>query len=392
MEVCQKVFHFVQHKPYVSLFVTVGGMYTLYYFTKVVKRPRLVCGDKRLLQLIESHCPIAREYFWPTWWCFQSHAQTVLRTVLQSCPHVIYRSEVLRLSDGGQVKLDWAVGQSADIHNPTSACPTVIILPGLTGSSDEAYVKHLVDTVTGLGYRCVVFNNRGNGGCELLTARTYCASSTEDLENVVKHISSLYPEAPLMAVGVSLGGVILFNYLAQTGENCGLRAAICISVVWNLMASSASLRKPVNMWAFNRYLAQRLVEKFKTHRHMFGTEVNMDQVLKSTTIREFDTHFTSKMFGYESCDHYYHEASLHYKLHAIRVPVLTLNAADDPFMPLSGIPVEEALINDNIAMVITSYGGHIGFMEGVMPRHKNYMYRWVAQFVDCVFKHGNKHL
>ena len=57
---------------------------------------------------------------------------------------------------------------------------------------------------------------------------------------------------------------------------------------------------------------------------------------QSSAIREFDSRVTSKLFGYESCEHYYREASLHDKIHALQVPVLTLNAADDPFSPLHG--------------------------------------------------------
>ena len=56
----------------------------------------------------------------------------------------------------------------------------------------------------------------------------------------------------------------------------------------------------------------------------------------------------------------------------------------------SAIPVEEALKNDHIAMVITSHGGHIGFLEGAVPRDKIYMHRWFTQFVDAIFRHGLK--
>ena len=57
---------------------------------------------------------------------------------------------------------------------------------------------------------------------------------------------------------------------------------------------------------------------------------------------------------------------------------------------MAAIPVEEALQNDNIAMVITTHGGHIGFLEGAIPRDTIYMHRWFSQFVDAIFRHGAK--
>lgn len=59
-------------------------------------------------------------------------------------------------------------------------------------------------------------------------------------------------------------------------------------------------------------------------------------VRQSQTIREFDSNFTARHFGYKNVEEYYSSASLHDKLHLIQVPTLCLSAADDPFQPLHG--------------------------------------------------------
>lgn len=56
-----------------------------------------------------------------------------------------------------------------------------------------------------------------------------------------------------------------------------------------------------------------------------------------STIKEFDSKFTSKQFGYKDVDDYYSHATLHNKLHKICLPTLCLSAGDDPFQPFEGI-------------------------------------------------------
>lgn len=69
--------------------------------------------------------------------------------------------EILTLSDGGEVALDWA----EENCSPTS--PIVIILPGLTGASQAEYIKCLVYGARNSRMKCVIFNYRGMGGLKI---------------------------------------------------------------------------------------------------------------------------------------------------------------------------------------------------------------------------------
>lgn len=134
--------------------------------------------------------------------------------------------------------------------------PLILILPGLTGNwfsnenvydkifdwinslgaSQAEYIKCLVMAAKIIGVRTVVFNNRGLGGIELKTPRLYCAANIEDLSEVVNHIKKLNPDVKLGGAGISMGGLILGNYMAMNGLEASKIFTACqiISVPWNV--------------------------------------------------------------------------------------------------------------------------------------------------------------
>lgn len=41
----------------------------------------------------------------------------------------------------------------------------------------------------------------------------------------------------------------------------------------------------------------------------------------------------------------------------------------------------------NVALLLTAYGGHIAFLQGLFPRGESYMERLFGQFVQAAFEH-----
>jgi abhydrolase domain-containing protein 1/3 len=53
--------------------------------------------------------------------------------------------------------------------------------------------------------------------------------------------------------------------------------------------------------------------------------------------------------------------------------------------------VEEASKSKYVAIVITQCGGHIGFLEGILPvLHEDYICRLFTQYFDGVFTSGSE--
>ncbi|KAF4092097.1 hypothetical protein AMELA_G00016950 [Ameiurus melas] len=376
----------ISSTPCTVVFGAVTAALLYLYGSSKAQVPVLMCADG-FRAFLHTHCPVVLERFCPTPWCWGGRVQTLVRVFIKSCPAVTYRNEIIRTGDGGQLSLDWADNLDSAKYPQSSSRPTVLILPGLTGNSKQTYVLHMVQQAVRHGYRCVVMNNRGFGGEELLTPLTFCAANTQDVETAVNHVKELYPQAPLLGAGVSLGGMLLLNYLARKGRDSKMISGLALSVSWNSFESSKSLEQPINKLLFNRHLTSNLRHTVNRHRKILEKVIDIDHVLKARTIREFDERFTSVMFGYKSCIDYYQDASPYNKLPQMAVPVLCLNAADDPFSPKHAFPEALAQRSPNVALLVTSHGGHIGFLEGLFPHGEGYMDRVFSQFVRAAFEH-----
>ena len=109
------------------------------------------------------------------------------------------------------IAIDWA-------NLNASKKVVLLVLPGITGSSQESFVTHLVDEAIKADCTAVVMNYRGIS-IDLATSRTSCATDPEDLDAVVQHIKKKYSDRKIVATAVSMGGVKLGCYLASQLEN-----------------------------------------------------------------------------------------------------------------------------------------------------------------------------
>lgn len=337
-------------------------------------------------QFIIEQCPSFFEYR-PTPWIFNGHFMTILGVIFRSLPQLTFHRVVLPVDDnGGTVAIDWHT-------QPFPGQPILLILHGLTGGSDNEYVRWMVSFAhSNFNLCCVVVHARGCGRSQLTSPRSFCAANTDDLRLSIKYIRSIIGhQTPLFAVGYSLGAGILTKYLGEESSDCPLDGSIVCCASFDMLLSTANMEQWLYMRTYNRRLTNNLIRYIRQHEHHFMKaeslpNLNMDEAYRSKTIRDFDRHVIVPQYGYRDVEHYYTEASSSQWLKHIRIPTLVLSAKDDPICPISGLPVDDILQNPSLIAIQTLEGGHVSYLQGWWPRTYSYDNTVVVDFIKARLK------
>jgi predicted alpha/beta-fold hydrolase len=72
-------------------------------------------------------------------------------------------------------------------------------------------------------------------GTPITSLRLYSGGHTDDLRQSVFYLSKMFPRAPLLGIGFSLGANVLTRYLAEEGENSRLVSGCVLACVSDLI-------------------------------------------------------------------------------------------------------------------------------------------------------------
>lgn len=91
----------------------------------------------------------------------------------------------------------------------------------------------------------------------------------------------------------------------------------------------------------------------------------------------------AKLFGFENNVDYYRKSCSKQYLRHIRVPVLVVNAVDDPFIDETGLPGPEDVDVAPVRLIYHDKGGHCGFVTSLAEEceEERWLPKELARFV-----------
>ena len=267
--------------------------------------------------------------------------------------------------------------------------PVLVLMSGIAGGSHDKYLKHFLVGAARRGYRCVAFNCRGTSDSPLTTPQFYSASFTGDARAVVDELKGRWPDADVFCVGWSLGANILTNFLGEEGKDAKVAGAVAMCNPFDLNKCDEALQRGFFGTLYSRSMAANMRKLFAPHAHLFAGLPGYDRALveRAKTVRDFDEAVTRVTFGFPSVDAYYDASSSAGMIERVRVPLLVVQAEDDPIAVRDATPREAigAMREGNVILVETPSGGHLGWTAGEeAPFGAPWPDRGAFEFLDAV--------
>jgi predicted alpha/beta-fold hydrolase len=311
--------------------------------------------------------------------------------------------------------------------------PLYLVLHGLSGGSQEEYIKDFALRRNSEGSTVVVMVARGLMDLPVRGWNLFHGARYRDVHAAATALRSALSGGTaadgrsrqvLAGVGFSMGGIVLSNYVSRLGPDCALDVAVSVSGGLD-MRYETNFTRAQRLW--QPLLTQELRNEFVVGK--WGervrsrlTDREMTEMLRAYHITEIDKTAVVAYNGFRDLNDYYSQMSalgdtpidLHeefnladqdppvpppqlsgMRLQNLSIPLLVVHALDDPLISWRtvagnrGLMHPEALTrwvgSGKLFLLLTKRGGHVGWPLGWNPtKHKwSWMNDVAMSFVDA---------
>ncbi|TGN18810.1 alpha/beta fold hydrolase [Leptospira idonii] len=262
----------------------------------------------------------------------------------------------------------------------------ILLIHGMEGSSESHYMVSVGKEALLRGYGVVRMNLRNCGKGFGLAGKPYNAGQSEDLDDVLNFIRTKF-SSKVFVSGFSLSANMVLKFFGERRPQ-KVAAFSATSPPLDLKRSCDFIDSKAGAFYKHHFLST-MKEKVASGVYAID-EKTTQRVLKSKSFFDFDDFFTAPLAGYQNVLEYYHTCSSIRYLSGIKIPGLVVHADDDPVVPSHVWREVNWSAFPNIETVLTSKGGHVGFISDPSPDFPEG--RWLPKILMDFFDRKRKSL
>uniref|UniRef100_A0A914VC60 AB hydrolase-1 domain-containing protein n=1 Tax=Plectus sambesii TaxID=2011161 RepID=A0A914VC60_9BILA len=360
--------------------------------------------NHRIAEVIDRCAVLNEVYTPPLMWGRNGHIQTATYGILghASLKRTFDKRNFVKLSDGTTVTFD--VFEATRPH-PSGRDYTITMCPGIANSSESNYIRTCVHYANDKGFRCAVLNHLGAlADVPLTSSHIFSYGGTDELEAMMMRLMEMYRETRFLCVGFSMGANLTTRLL------CKMKPEMLTRIVFGLSVGQgydAFVSAPMyHDWesgrrAYNYIITENVKRLLRRNYdmavapHVKSGLIDEQRLWAATSIIALDEHYNRRVHGFSSADDFYRWCSSLPLIPKLRVPMLFLNALDDPIVPPKLWEPVQKLAEQlpDIAFVLMKHGGHLGFLEGtsLSPNSVTWLDRMICELADAAIQVYDPH-
>jgi predicted alpha/beta-fold hydrolase len=254
-------------------------------------------------------------------------------------------------------------GEIDGCSNPSPKA-NILLVHGLGSSCHDPSIVRQARYLAMNGFKVFRLNHRNSGSGKGKAKGFYHGLRGADIKDALVHLQKIEPNKKWILIGHSLSGNMVMKIAGSREHSSALRALGCagvaaVSPVVDLGTASRSMHKPM-LGLFDKVFMQKISRYIRDLESL--NESLRDAAKRARCLAEFDEMFLAPALGLERAEDYYNLASSRDVLHSIELPTEVFLAKDDPIAP-GTYKILTQVINPNIRLHASRFGGHLGFIH-----------------------------
>src|ERR1700726_2711214 len=175
------------------------------------------------------------------------------------------------------------------------AHPTLVLLHGLEGSSESAYMFGTAEKAFISDFNVVRLNQRNCGGTERLTQTLYHSGLSGDIRSVIFELIERDHLTEIFAVGFSMGGNLVLKMAGELADSppSQIRGFVAVAPALDLAACADALGERRNL-IYQRHFVRGLKRRMRLKTRLFPEIFPVDGMRNIRSVREFDELITAR--------------------------------------------------------------------------------------------------
>lgn len=312
-----------------------------------------------------------------------AHVQSMLSSFKLRRPLVRFRARQM-INRSQSILLD--CGEGVKLHGYFSGHDEkkkalAILIHGWEGSADSLYLVSAASWLWKKGFDVFRLNLRDHGPTHHLNEKLFHSCRIDEVVTAVSQIMERFGRKRNFLGGFSLGGNFALR-IAKKASKADIPIDRVVAVSPVIDPNKTLIALETGFFVYHKYFIKKWRRSLRKKKKYFPNLEGLERISDFSGLRDMTEYFVHHHTEFSSMDEYLAGYTIKKDItdgfKDLTMPCHIIASCDDPVIPAEDL--SEINKSKNLDIILTSYGGHCGFIDSYR------LYSWADRQMEKLFE------